>query len=200
MNRRPNVILILILLLSVVLCGCADFRGHQLPPISQWPPKSVEKGKSISILVDSKLEKDFVPVAREQAIRAYKESGLFSEVKTRLSEIDPSDTELKAEIDFYWETKSVITLPVDFFLDFLSIVTIFISPFPEGHKITMVTTIKDKKGNILGKYEKSENYYVIMEALLIIPEIVLPQSTVWKDLWYDLNRSVINEIHAQGIA
>lgn len=142
-SGRPfHVLVLFVSLLS--LSGCASFRsGEPLPPAS-WPI-SKEPGKySISLLVTGEAivnnERQDIPqhaiqMWQEAVAKAYKDSGLFSNVT-----IGAAETDLKAEIHILDHGEASIGMA------FLSGLTLTLVPANARDEMVVTTTLKDKEG------------------------------------------------------
>ena len=196
MKPKKYAISIMVFVLLSFFCGCASFRAGNLPPVSQWPPQPTMKGKSVSIVVsgeailngkEQEVSANFIEIWREPTVKAYHESGLFSEVKTGLTE-----TDLRAEV------KIVDRGKVNLGSAFLTGLTLYLIPSNGTDELVVKTTIKDGEGKTLGTFEKSETITLYQQLFLIFAmPFNFPGSVVKKTL-YDLNRATIIEAHSKG--
>lgn len=199
--RKPKKyehFIVYFLLLSFLCSSCAVYRADHLLPLSQWPPEPLQRKKSISIVVagEGVLEEKEVDILvesikdwRKLTVRAYSESDLFSEVKPGLFE-----TDLRAEVKIINEGKVKLRA--------LSGFTLSLIPFKTTDKFIVRTTIKDRDGNTLGIFEKSEDVNsLVWLANGLIPILIIDQiiKESIAETIYDLNRSIISEAHAKGL-
>jgi hypothetical protein len=153
--KGKGYLVILAVIIALLSSGCAAFRSGNFQPISQWPPENAVKGKSICIMVsgegivngkEQEVNSKFIEAWRKQTVKAYKDSGLFSAVKTGLP--DPDD--LRAEIKIMDRGEGNIGLA------FLSGLTLLVIPCNSTDEIIIKTTLKNKDGDTLSVYEKSD--------------------------------------------
>jgi hypothetical protein len=119
---------------------------------------------------------------QEAAARAYKDSGLFSDVK-----IDAAETDLRAEIHVIDRGEGNAALA------FLSGFTMTLIPAKGEDEFTVKTTLKNKAGQELGTFTKKETLILWIQFFLIF---IMPfnwPNTVGADMLYDLHRATINE-------
>lgn len=187
---------VIIVIIALLSSGCASFRSSNLPSVSQWPPRYATKGKSICIIVS--VERTFngkeqevtfrsLNFRKEQVVTLYKDSGLFSEVETGMS-----DTDLKAEIKIIDRNKRDIGLTI------LTGLTLYLMPSKGTDELIVKTTIKNKDGNTLGMYEKSEIVTSWVQLFLIFAMPFNFPGSVYEETLRDLNRSTIVELHSKG--
>jgi len=125
---------------------------------------------------------------QEAAAKAYKDSGLFSDVKTGAAE-----TDLRAEIHFIDRGEGNAALA------FLSGFTMTLIPANGQDEFTMKTTLKNKAGQDLGTFEKKETLSFWIQFFLIF---IMPfnwPNTVATEILYDLNRATINQAFGAGL-
>lgn len=175
--------------------GCVVFRAGQLPSGSFGPPES-KASKSISVIVSGKaivngkdvdVPPSFLAVWQEQTAKAYKDSGLFSDVKEGVAE-----TDLRAEVQITDQAKASSVLA------FFTALTLFIIPSYGTDELFVKTTIKDRNATKVGTFEKSETLRVWTQFFLIIAMPFNSPRSVVRGTIYDLNRVIINEAHAKG--
>ena len=184
----------LALLLVSINAGCITTREGQLPPITQWPPEGKSAKPFISLAVSGKAfmnekEQDVPATAlvhqwRALTVRAYQESGLFSDVKP-----EAGDTELRAEIVItdHGEGSKAMSLVTGF--------TMFLIPSSATDAITVSTTLKDRSGATIVAFRKQETSTLWMQLFL---GVAMPFRTKEEPLVYDLNRATILEARAKG--
>jgi hypothetical protein len=195
---RRKISFALILALSVLsLSGCAAFRSGETQPPALWP-MSKEPGKqSISLLVTGEgsvngarvdASQRMIVAWQEAARKAYKDSGLFSDVKTEAAE-----TDLRAEIHVIDRGEGNSALA------FLSGFTLTLIPAKGEDEITVKTTLKNKAGQELGTLTKKETLSFWIQFFLIF---IMPfnwPNTVGADMLYDLHRATISEAFSAGL-
>ena len=123
----------------------------------------------------------------EQVVDAYRDSGLFSEVETGMS-----DTDLKAEIKIVDHNERNLGLT------FLTGLTLYLIPSRGTDEFIVKTTIKNKDGKTLCMYEMSEKIASWVQMFLIFAMPFHYPASVYNETLYDLNRSTIVELHSKG--
>lgn len=175
------------------LSGCASFRADQLPPITSWPPELTENKKTISLIIagealmkgkHQEVNINMLSKWCEHTVKAYQDSGLFSSVSTGII-----DSDIRAEIRIIDQGEGSAGLA------FLSGFTFFIIPAYAYDQLSVITTLTDKDGNILGQYSKSEKVTFWMHLFLIFVMPFNSPFSVAGEVLYDLNRATINEAH-----
>jgi hypothetical protein len=198
MKSEDNILItaVIITIIALLSSGCASFRDSNLPPVSQWPPLNAAKGKSICIIVsgestfngkEQEVTFKLRNFWRDQVAKAYEDSGLFSEVKTYMS-----DTDLKAEIKIIDHNERNIGSAI------LTGLTLYLMPSKGTDELIVKTTIKNKVGNTLGVYEKSERVTTWLQLFLIFAMPFNFPGPVYEETLCDLNRSTIVELHSKG--
>jgi hypothetical protein len=187
----------LVLVLGVLsLSGCAAFRwGEDLPPVL-WPISKEPGKQSISLLVTgegsfngaSQDAQRAIATWQEAAARAYKDSGLFSDVK-----IGAAETDLRAEIHFIDRGQGNLALAV------ISGLTMTVIPAKGQDEFTVKTTLKNKAGQDLGTFEKKDTVSRWFQLFLIFLMPYNWPNTVVTELLYDLNRDTINQAFGAGL-
>jgi hypothetical protein len=179
------------------LSGCAAFRTGEFKPPASWPLATTPGTQSISLLITGEAfvngTQHFVPRERIQywkdaAAKAYKDSGLFSDVKTGAAE-----TDLRAEVHVLdrGETNNGTA--------FFSALTFGLLPSVHDAECIIKTTLKNKEGQDLGTFEKKGTFsYWIQLFLIFIMPFNWPD-TVAADLLYDLHRVTISQAHSAGL-
>ena len=197
MRVIKNLRIVEIFVVLSFLTGCAAFREDQLQPITSWPLETSYKNKSISLIISGKaivngeeleVNKSILSIWRKQTVSAYRESGLFSEVKTGLV-----DSDLRAEIKILDQGEGSLGLA------FLSGFTFTLIPAKAYDEFFVTTTLIDNEGRELGRIVKSETINSWIQLFLIF---VMPfnwPNSVAKEVLYDLNRATINEAHKIGV-
>lgn len=196
MNGYRSLCLLLACLAWLSLEGCAAFRGGETKPPSSWPLSSGPGKQSISLIVTGEgmvngRKVDTHPAAlkawQAAAERAYKDSGLFSDVQG-----SAADTDLRAEIHVIDRGNANQGLA------FLSGFTMTLVPAYAKGEYRIKTTLKDKEGKEVGSFETKESFSFWIEFFLVF---VMPfnwPNTVASELLYDLNRSAIDQALAAG--
>ena len=182
-----------------VMCvsGCASFRAGQLSPVSQWPPSPAPSKRSISVVLSGKaivnganqeVNSQFLSVWREQTVKAYQDSGLFSEVGGGLGSSD-----LRAEVQILDRGEPNQALA------FLSGLTMTIIPVKATDELIVKTAFKDRDGNTLGTFEKSESVATWIQLFMVFAMPGNFPGSVVKQTLYDLNRATISEARAKNV-
>jgi hypothetical protein len=190
--RRPTGICLrgITLFLLLMTAGCITIREGQLQPITQWPPERKSGKQTISLAVKGKVIYNGQEVSQDVTktkllyawqdltVRAYQESGLFSDVKT-----EPADTDLRAEI-------TIIDRG-----DNTTVRTLYLIPSSATDAVTVSTTLKDRHGAVIGNFQKQEAHTLWQHVFLIF---AMPFRSTEQPLVYDLNRATILEALANG--
>jgi hypothetical protein len=178
----------LILVAGGANSGCIMYREGQLPPIIQWPPDVKQTKPTISLTVtgqsilnDSAKEvpQGFLERWRNDTVRAYQDSGLFSEVRQTT---DDSDFRAEVRILDKGEYNPVMSFITGF--------TMFLIPSTANTTMTVTTVLKDRSGATLGLFQKSEGVTMWMELFLAF---AMPFRSLDQLPIYDLNRATILE-------
>jgi len=178
----------LILVAGGANSGCIMYREGQLPPIIQWPPDVKQTKPTISLTVtgqsilnDSAKEvpQGFLERWRNDTVRAYQDSGLFSEVRQTT---DDSDFRAEVRILDKGEYNPVMSFITGF--------TMFLIPSTANTTMTVTTVLKDRSGATLGLFQKSEGITMWMELFLAF---AMPFRSLDQLPIYDLNRATILE-------
>ncbi len=196
-NPKNLIVFLASFLLLSFFCGCASFRSGQPRQISKWPPEPTTRKKSISITVSGEaslnekvqdVNATLIKTWSEQTVKAYRESGLFSDVKTGLTK-----SSLRAEVEIIDQGKANLGLA------FLTGLTLYLVPSNATDEFVVKTTIKDQNGKTLGVFERTEAVTMWQQAFLIFAMPFNFPGTIVKDTIYDLNREIINQANAEGI-
>ena len=124
---------------------------------------------------------------RPSIISAYEESGLFSKV-----ELGPSDADLQVEIRIL---ERIDSSPVQ---EFLCLITLGIIPNYGRFNVEVVSTLKNRNGDILGVFEHSQGIKFVQEILLYPLFGIFASFNVEKKVIYDIQRLSISEAYAGG--
>ena len=191
--KRWMIVRVVVLIVAVVgvNSGCIMYREGHLPLITQWPPDVKQTKPTISLIVtgqsilnDSAKEapQRFLERWRNDTVRAYQESGLFSEVRQTTD-----DSDFRAEISILDKGEYS---PV---MSFITGFTMFLIPSTASGTMTVTTALKDRNGTILGSFKKSESVTMWMELFLVF---AMPFRSLDQLPIYDLNRATILEAHS----
>jgi len=193
-----RVIVVLIVWVSLsLLNGCAGFRSGETPPPASWPMSKGPGKQSISLIVTGEalvngMRQDIPPQTiqywQDAAAKAYKDSGLFSDVK-----IGAAETDLRAEVHVLERGEANKGMA------FLSGFTLTLFPASVQEEFVIKTTMKNREGQDLGTFEKSESASVWIQFFLIF---IMPfnwPNTVLSDMLYDLHRATISQAHGAGL-
>jgi hypothetical protein len=177
--------------------GCASFRVGHLEPPAEWPPKSAAAGKkSIELLVSGKLNingkeqvmpTDVLHKWQKRIAIAYKDSGLFSEVRFGLVESD-----YKADIAIL-DRGDFIQAKV-----LLSGLTLTLIPSKAYGEFVAQTTVKDREDKTVGVFEKTGGMSTWFQLFLIPAMPFNNPSSIFDEVAYDIHRAIISEAHARG--
>lgn len=191
--------LLVILIISVALSslsGCAAFRSGKPQLPSSWPISKEPAKQSISLLVTGEgivnSKRQDAPQAMIQAWqtaaeKAYKDSGLFSDVK-----VGASETDLRAEIHVTDRGEASMGQA------FVSGLTLTLFPANGHDEMIIETTLKSKEGQELATFTKKETLSFWIQFFLIF---IMPfnwPNTVAAEMLYDLHRATISEAFNAG--
>ena len=147
--------LLYFLIISVFLSslsGCAAFRSGETQPPTSWPISKEPGKQTISLLITGEssvngtrqdVPQRMIEAWQAAAEKAYKDSGLFSDVK-----VGAAETDLRAEIHLTDRGEASIGLAM------LSGFTLTLFPANGHSDMVVTTTLKNKEGQELGKFEK----------------------------------------------
>jgi hypothetical protein len=192
------VVFVLVVWVSLSsLSGCAAFRSGEFKLTPSWPLATTPGKQSISLLVTGEaivngmrqdIPQRMIQHWQDAAAKAYKDSGLFSDVKTGAAE-----TDLRAEVHVLERGEANQGMAV------LSGLTLTLVPAHAESEIVVKTTLKNKEGQDLGTFEKKETFSFWIQFFLIF---IMPfnwPNTVATDLLYDLHRATISQAHDAGL-
>jgi len=188
--KRAVFNLLTLLFLNFFLSGCSiAYRSVISQPITEIP---IEKQKERSITIIFGSQSDFTVDElikyRDPLVRAYRDSNLFTEVKTGFTEAD-----LRAEINIEQQDTVRWGIPI------LSNILLNIIPYSMKYTLSITTTVTDTNGNILQIFQNSEDIHEV-NNLLFIFALGFPSTTsVFDEALYDLGRMTIHQAHEQGI-
>lgn len=196
-NTKRHVLVFPGALLLLSLTGCASFT--ELGPTSNWP-YNTRSNKSISVVVSNQITMELGgqpegrvesvtlhPKIEKNAIRAYVESGLFSDVKSGLGEADlRSETHVRSHVQVG-----------HLYLRLLFFFTAGIVPYKSTYDLTVSTSLKDATGSQIGTFERS-GVVTVWYGLAFIFFTPFHESPLEAPI-YDLNCQIIVDAHKQGI-
>jgi hypothetical protein len=193
-----RVLFILVVWLSLSsLSGCAAFRTGDFKPPASWPLSTTPGKQSISLLVTGEAlvngKRQDIPQQvmqgwQDAAMKAYTDSGLFSDVI-----MGAAMTDLRAEVHMLERGEANQGLA------FLSGFTFTLIPCKAEDEVVLKTTLKNKEGQDLGTFEKTDSMSMWVQFFLIF---IMPfnwPNTVATDLFYDLHRATISQAHGAGL-
>jgi hypothetical protein len=125
---------------------------------------------------------------QDAAAKAYKDSGLFSDVKTGAAE-----TDLRAEVHVLERGETNQAMAV------LSGLTLTLVPAHAESELVVKTTLKNKEGQDLGTFENKETLSFWIQFFLIF---IMPfnwPNTVATGMFYDLHRATISQADGAGL-
>lgn len=176
------------LLAAACLSGCAAFRTGPETPISPWPPIRAAHRPSVSLLIESTSEPNggevgpIFTVWREQTVRAYRDSGLFSEVQVGLQK---RDWRAHVTIGEKGEFSRIQTM--------LMGATLGLIPADIRQDFSVTTEFTDANGAVVAKFAREEsNHFVIQLFMLFLMPFRYPRHVI-ADIIYDLNRATLIE-------
>jgi hypothetical protein len=187
MSRTRRAVLALLLAFG----ACFSSRTQRLGAIEPWPLTAGERGAVVTLRVygnqryesgPAELTLDELGLCRDQALRAYRESGLFSSVQ------DGWDGEgLIAEVGFLMRTQAVKSQ--QWLATTLNV---------RRRELSMRTRFRDASGRALGQIEVSEVVRVDGYPLFL-PLGDSPSSSIMRQVIYDLHRATLRDALAKGI-
>ncbi len=194
--------------LSLVAC-IATFREGTVQPPASWPITTASGKQSISLLIrGERIDKEGLPLKEyrnsfptgemtdwavkefqvESIVKAYRDSGLFSDV-----EIGAFDTDLRAEVHVLRRVQVNELLCITWFL------TLSAVPCSSPREFYITTTLKNRELQSLGTFEQAERATTWMQLFLIFIAPFHWPDTVWDELVYDLNRSILSQAYEEGV-
>jgi len=120
--------------------------------------------------------------------KAYRDSGLFSDVK-----IGAADTDLIAEVHVLRRNETSM------WLSLASFFTAFVVPTYAQSEVSITTTMKNRELQSLGTFEKAETVTRRFQLFLIFIFPYYMPDNVLSELVYDLNLSIIIQAYEEGI-
>jgi len=184
----------LALVLLVGSAGCVMTRDGDVKPPAQWPPHSNQQAKkSIALHVieagSQAISPDGAEDFREQAVKAYSESGLFSSVVTT-----GEPTDLHADITILGYGSDGLS-----WSGAISALTLTMVPGVVSQDLVTNTTYRDRQPKVIGIIEKYARlgFWIQFFLLFAMPFVDGP-STIMNETQYDLHRITIEEAHHKG--
>jgi hypothetical protein len=197
--RCPQALALQLIGLSllVTLCGCATFRSGECE-VESWTAASPQRtlDKSISVLVageasfngkEAEVTSKILNVWREQTVRAYRDSGLFTSVTSA-----PSGTDLRAEIKIEDRGEGSLAMA------FLTGLTLYLIPSKASDALTTTTVFRDQEGKELSRHSKSESIVLWQQLFMLFAMPANNPFSTTKDVIYDLNRATLVEAFPEG--
>jgi hypothetical protein len=186
---------LLALALSLTLAGCVTVRSSPPDFDQPWPPLVPGSRPAIELVVSGvsveyEVPRDLGPILDDWGSvteRAYRESGLFSDVAIGERRDLRVNVDLRAEIN------------QNRFLAALSYTTLLIIPHVVTTDITLTTRVTDDSGRPLGTMEVQGRSRTWHQFLLFPASSFFEPRTVTPAIVYDLNRETIDALHARGI-
>ena len=134
--------------------GCVGFRGPNLAS-SPWPPaeSGVKKAVAVEILGP---RGDFGTQFQKQALKAYEDSNLFSEVRTG-----------SASADIHAEIRVTVRGHANLLMARLTGVTLYLIPSSASDEYTATTRFKDASGNLIATTTKTQTVTLWQQLFLI---------------------------------
>lgn len=202
MRHQGRGVYILFVFFSMALTyGCSSFRVGNLPEITDWPltPASAEYNvKIITIASGAELTvnggtqrpgKQLLNMVSEKARDAYVDSGLFRLANPMYEYVPDYIIEVMLRDEETVDATSIL----------FSVLTLFIKEGQMMDDYTLTTTIKDKKGEVLARIEKSDSIVYKQRIGLFFSIFSRLPDVVSKETIYDLNRATIKEALAMGV-
>jgi hypothetical protein len=189
--------MLIISLTCLIVTGCAAFRGGEPQQPTTWPLSKGPGKQSISLVITGEgivngqkadVHRAAISAWEQSAEKAYKDSGLFSDIK-----MGAADTDLRAEIHVIDRGEASTGLA------FLSGFTMTLIPAKASGEYVVKTVLKNKGGEQLGSFEKKEPMTFWIQLFLIF---IMPfnwPNTVATESLYDLNRATVIQAYNAGL-
>lgn len=200
--------------LSLGLSGCASYSVEPFHPGAAWPPGRGAGGRVIGVRVhgetflNDKEEgtslKDW-RIWQDRTLRAYRESGLFAKVEAASMDVDPKtgafvDPEAGIEgTDLRADVRIVDRQRVNWTMAIITGVTAYIIPSKVTSDLTVKTTIRDNKGQVLGEFTTSNTTDLWQQLFLLTVMPFHYPPSVERQRIFDLNRATLMQVDNKGI-
>ena len=200
-HQGRGVFALVVFFIMVLSSGCTSFRTGGMPEITGWPPApATSEYASKVILINARAEltvngnpqrarDQLMGMVRDSSTDAYVGSGLF-----RLP-----DSRRDYQLDYIIEVTLKDEETVNSMDMFLSAITLFIREGRVTDRYTLTTTIKDGKGYVLARFEKSDTLVYKQRIGYIFSVFTRLPDVVAKESIYDMNRAIIQEALSQGV-
>ncbi len=186
----------LVLVLLVLVAGCATVRSAPPGFAGAWPPAETGPRPAIELVVTGGATvqgwpRDLGAILDRwgtETERAYRESALFSDVSLR-----PGRSDLRVEVELRADLRQNELLTA------LSYLTLLVLPHVVTTDIAVATRVTTGSGDPLGTIEvrgRSRTWYQLL--LFPVASFFEPQS-VTPGIVYDLDRETITALHARGV-
>jgi hypothetical protein len=183
-------------LLLLLAAGCVTVRSAPPGFTGRWPPAEVGSRPAVLLVVSGTATVDGWPrdlgpildlwgAATE---RAYRESGLFSEVL-----LGKGRGELRVAAQLRAEVSQYTALTA------LSYLTLLVLPHVVTTDVALVTRVTTDDGQPLGTIEVRGRSRTWHQLLLFPVAPLFEPNTVTPPIVYDLSRETITALHARGV-
>jgi hypothetical protein len=189
MSRRVRAVL----LAALAAAACGVERTQRVGRIEPWPLRAQASGPSVVLRVygnqrfergPAELDPGLLRLWRDQALRAYRESGLFASVEDGWE-----GDGLIAEIGFTVSTRARETSRV---LDTSTLTS-------RRNDFAVRTRFRSRDGRSLGSIDHTEVVRIYTSLPLSTVVGPSPSNRTVREVIYDLNRATLRDALAQGI-
>jgi len=206
--------LAVVALLSLGLSGCASFAVEPFHPDGPWPPERGAAGLVIGVRVHGETFVNDVEQGtslrnlrmwRDQTLEAYRESGLFADIKAASMAVDPEtgafiDPEAGLEgVDIRADVEIVERQEANWWMIVLTGATAYIVPSKVTTDFAVKTTIRDGNGKVLGVCESSNTTVIWQQLFLVIMTPFSWPASVERQTIFDLNRAALLKAADKGV-
>ena len=171
--------------LLLLSCGCAAFRDGKLAPTENWPPKvaatSAAKRRAINVDLAGNVIGGLKATWTGQAVRAMRDSGLFSNVTATTR----TDAPLRASVRVTYEKK------IDQGMLSVAGFTLFLVPVSVGRASFTVETTFYVNGALQGTIRRTEGCSVWAHLFLVFAAPFASESAIY----YDCFKSTVVEAY-----
>jgi hypothetical protein len=185
------------LLLCATLAGCIAYRDGPLP---RGGGLRVQEPGTLTIAVSVKVESSVNGMPRElpdyvrerwieATLRAYRDSGLFAEVRRGVG----GDTDLRASV----EIEDAVVGSKQF--SFLSAYTLFLLPSRSRDQLKVRTTYRDRSGETVGDYRSREVVVTWFQILLLPLTPLAARDPVIERTIRDLSLATAKRAQSKGL-